>query len=79
MNVRYSQPFQRVTPCRHIIGWQGELPLIPPLHRWRAFLRQQAAGILACDLLHGRHRLAATALCAVPASSWTPGESTWLV
>ena len=26
---------------------------------WRAFLRQQAAGIVACDLLHGRDRLAA--------------------
>jgi putative transposase len=32
---------------------------------WRAFLRQQAAGILACDLLHRRHRLAQTAVRAV--------------
>ena len=32
---------------------------------WRSFLRQQAAGILACDLLHRRHRLAAAAVCAV--------------
>src|SRR6266487_1245203 len=44
---------------------------------WRAFLRQQAAGILACDLLHRRHRLAAAAVRAVPASNWTPGGSTW--
>jgi putative transposase len=29
---------------------------------WRAFLRRQAAGILACDLLHRRHDLAAAAL-----------------
>jgi len=43
---------------------------------WRAFLRQQAAGILACDLLHRRHRLAAAAVRAVPASHWTPGGST---
>ena len=32
---------------------------------WRAFLRQQAAGIVACDLLHRRHHLAATAVGAV--------------
>jgi putative transposase len=32
---------------------------------WRAFLREQAAGIVACDLLHRRHHLAATAICAV--------------
>jgi hypothetical protein len=32
---------------------------------WRAFLRRQAAGILACDLLHRRYRLAAAAVCAV--------------
>ena len=31
----------------------------------RAFLRQQAAGILACDLLHRRHHLAAAAVGAV--------------
>jgi putative transposase len=44
---------------------------------WRAFLRRQAAGILACDLLHRRHRLAAAAVGAVPASNWTPAGSTW--
>ena len=32
---------------------------------WRAFLRQQAAGIVACDLLHRRHGLAVAAVCAV--------------
>jgi hypothetical protein len=32
---------------------------------WRAFLHQQAAGIVACDLLHRRHDLAATTLRAV--------------
>ena len=31
---------------------------------WRAFLRQQAAGIVACDLLYRRHHLAAAAVCA---------------
>jgi putative transposase len=44
---------------------------------WRAFLRGQAAGIVACDLLHRRHRLAAAAGRAVPASSWIPGGSIW--
>jgi hypothetical protein len=32
---------------------------------WPAFLRQQAAGIVACDLLHRRHGVAAKAVCAV--------------
>jgi hypothetical protein len=32
---------------------------------WRAFLREQAAGIVACDLLHRRYHLAATAVGAV--------------
>jgi hypothetical protein len=32
---------------------------------WRAFLRRQAAGIIACDLLHRRHRVATTAGRAV--------------
>jgi putative transposase len=32
---------------------------------WRAFLRQQAAGIVACDLLHRRHGLAVAAVGAV--------------
>jgi transposase len=44
---------------------------------WRAFLREQAAGIVACDPLHRRHGVVAAPVCAVPASSWTPGGSTW--
>jgi putative transposase len=32
---------------------------------WRTFLREQAARIVACDLLHRRHHLAATAVRAV--------------
>jgi putative transposase len=32
---------------------------------WRAFLRQQAAGILACGFLHRRHGLPAARVCAV--------------
>jgi len=32
---------------------------------WRAFLRQQAAGIVACDLLHRRDRVVAAAVGAV--------------
>jgi hypothetical protein len=44
---------------------------------WRAFPRSQAAGIIACDLLHRRHDLATAPVGAVPASNWTPDESTW--
>jgi putative transposase len=33
---------------------------------WRWFLRQQAAGIVACDLLHRRYGLPAAGVCAVP-------------
>jgi hypothetical protein len=32
---------------------------------WRSFLRQQAAGIVACDLLHRRHDLPAAGGCPV--------------
>jgi hypothetical protein len=63
---------------RTILGRHG---LDPAPHRtattWRAFLRQQAAGIVACDLLHRRHRLVAAAGGAAPASNWTPDGSTW--
>src|SRR5437773_41278 len=37
----------------------------PTATTWRGFLHQQAAGILACDLLHGRRHLAAAAVGAV--------------
>jgi putative transposase len=42
---------------------------------WRAFLRQQAAGIIGCDLLYRRDDLVATTLRAVPASNSIPGGS----
>jgi putative transposase len=44
---------------------------------WRSSLRQQAAGILACDFLRDRYHTAQAAVCAVAASNWTPAASTW--
>jgi putative transposase len=61
LGVRVSATAIRTTLRRH--------GLDPASRRtattWRAFLRRQAAGIIACDLLHRRYRLAAAALCAV--------------
>jgi putative transposase len=42
---------------------------------WRAFLRQQAAGIVAWDLLHRRHGLAAAVVRAVLHRAWQPAGS----
>jgi putative transposase len=74
LGVRVSATAVRVTLHRH------GLDLAPrrAVTTRRAFLRQQAAGIVACDLLRRRHRLVAAAARAVPASSWTPGRSTSL-
>jgi hypothetical protein len=61
LGVRVSATAVRTTMRRH--------GLDPAPRRavgsWRAFLRQQAAGIVACDLLHRRHHLAATAVRTV--------------
>jgi putative transposase len=61
LGVRVSATAIHTTLRRHGLG--------PAPRRttttWRVFLHQQAAGIVACDLLHGRHHLAAPAVCAV--------------
>jgi putative transposase len=44
--------------------------------RWPAFLRQQAAGIVACDLLHRRHGVATKAAGCCCSSNSTPDGST---
>jgi putative transposase len=44
---------------------------------WQTFLRQQAAGIVACDLLRRRHRLVATAVCAVLHRARHPSGPRW--
>jgi hypothetical protein len=74
-NPRWS--YQRIHGELLRLGWRASASSIRQLLRahglepaprrattsWRAFLRQQAAGILACDLLHRGHGLAAAALC----------------
>jgi putative transposase len=48
-----------------------------PSTTWRAFLRQQAVGIVACDFFTVDHVWLRRAVRAVPASNWAPGASTW--
>jgi putative transposase len=54
------------TAIRTTLGRHGLDPAPRPMATsWRALLRRQAAGILACDLPHRRQHLAATAVGAV--------------
>ncbi|HTE70488.1 MAG TPA: hypothetical protein VK942_17305 [Actinomycetes bacterium] len=61
MGVQVSATAIRTTLRRHRLDPAPR----PTATSWRAFLRQQAAGIGACDLLHRRHHLAAAAVGAV--------------
>jgi putative transposase len=74
LGVRVSATAIRTTLRRHGLGPTPR----PTATTWRAFLRRQAAGIVACDLLHGRHDLAATALCLVLyGTGRPPGPPGW--
>jgi putative transposase len=61
LGMRVSATAIRTTLRRHGLDPAPR----PTTTTWRAFLRQQAAGIVACDLLHRRHHLAQAAVCAV--------------
>ena len=61
LRVQVSATAIRTTLGRHGLDRAPR----PMATTWRAFLRQQTAGIVACDLLHRRHDLAAAAVGAV--------------
>jgi putative transposase len=58
LGMQVSATAIRSTLCRHGLDPAPQRTTTT----WRAFLRQQAAGIVACDLLHRRHHLAAAAV-----------------
>ena len=62
LGVQVSATAIRTTLRRHRLDPAPR----PTATSWRAFLRQQAAGIVDCDLLHRRHHLAAATVGAVP-------------
>jgi putative transposase len=74
LGVRASATAIRSTLRRHGLGLAPRRTTTT----WRRFLRRQAAGILAGDLLHRRHRsgCAGGTCCASP--NWTPAGCTWL-
>jgi putative transposase len=61
LGVRVSATAIRTTLQRHGLDPAPR----PTATTWRAFLRQQAAGIVACDLLHPGYGVAAAAVGAV--------------
>ena len=70
LGVRISATAIRTTLHRHGLDPAPR----PTTTTWRAFLYQQAAGIVACDLLHRRHHLAQAAVCPVlPRAGYPPG------
>jgi len=73
LGVRVSASAIRCTLRRHGLDPAPRRAATP----CRAFLRQQAAGILACDLLHRRHDLPATAVCAVLHRTRHQAGGTW--
>jgi putative transposase len=74
LGVQVSATAIRTTPRRH------GLDPVPRRAKstWRAFLHQQAAGIIACDLFTvDTVWLGYGACICCSSSSWTPDESTW--